>query len=184
MVTSPYGVLVASCRRATAASHLACLAAALCLLAAAPMPAQRAPALGDRRPADWLTDGGNPQRTAWQRDETILTTRNAKELRLLWKLTLDTPPREMHSLLPALVAGHVDTQNGPRQIVVVTGVSYNLYAIDARRGLLLWTKPFDHTAVGDTAQQGGPMCPGGITATPRIGPPPVPARHTTHAPPR
>src|SRR5260370_36013381 len=115
MVTSPYGVLVASYRRATAASHLACLAAALCLLATAPMPAQRAPALGDRRPADWLTDGGNPQRTAWQRDETILTTRNAKELRLLWKVTLDTPPREMHSLPPALRPGHVDTQDRPRQ---------------------------------------------------------------------
>ncbi len=181
MVTSPYGVLVASDRRATAVSHVACLAAALCLLAAVPMPAQRAPALGDRRPADWLTDGGNPQRTAWQRDETILTTRNAKELRLLWKLTLDTPPREMHSLLPALVAGHVDTQNGPRQIVVVTGVSDNLYAIDADRGVLLWTKRFDHTAVGDTAQQGGPMCPGGITATAVIGPTTVPGRYTIYA---
>ena len=24
--------------------------------------------------ADWLTDGANPQRTAWQKDETIFTT--------------------------------------------------------------------------------------------------------------
>src|SRR5260370_12022081 len=97
MVTSPYGVLVASDRRATAVSHVACLAAALCLLATAPMPAQRAPALGDRRPADWLTDGGNPQRTAWQRDETILTTRHAEELRLLLTPTRHTPPPAMHS---------------------------------------------------------------------------------------
>src|SRR5260370_18718752 len=117
MVTSPYGVLVASYRRATAVSHVACLAAALCLLAAVPMPAQRAPALGDRRPADWLTHGGNPQRTAWQRDETILSTRYAKELRLLWKLTLDTPPTALHSLLPSVVAGHTVSHAGPRLLL-------------------------------------------------------------------
>ena len=28
--------------------------------------------------ADWLTDGGNSQRTAWQKDEKILTTENVK----------------------------------------------------------------------------------------------------------
>src|SRR5260370_17277470 len=87
----------------------------------------------------------------------------------------------MHSLLPALVAGHVDTQNGPRQIVVVTGVSDNLYAIDADRGVLLWTKRFDHTAVGDTAQQGGPMCPSGITATAVIRPTTASIRYTIYA---
>ncbi len=29
--------------------------------------------------ADWLTDGGNPQRTAWQRDEHILTKDNVEK---------------------------------------------------------------------------------------------------------
>ncbi len=29
--------------------------------------------------ADWLTDGGNPQRTAWQKDEKIFTPDNVKE---------------------------------------------------------------------------------------------------------
>ncbi|HVH67208.1 MAG TPA: PQQ-binding-like beta-propeller repeat protein [Gemmatimonadales bacterium] len=131
--------------------------------------------------ADWLTDGGNPRRTAWQRNETILSTRNAKDMRLLWKITLDNAPREMHSLLPSLVVGRVDTREGPRQIVVETGVSDNLYAIDADRGLLLWKKRFDHTAVGDTTARGGLMCPGGITATPVIGPTDVPGRYTIYA---
>jgi hypothetical protein len=45
--------------------------------------------------ADWLTDGGNPQRTAWQGEETLLSTRSAKDIRLLWKITLDNAPREM-----------------------------------------------------------------------------------------
>ena len=82
------------------------------------------------QPADWLTDGGNPKRTAWQQEERTVTTRNARDIELLWKITLDNLPREMHSLLPALVVGRASTREGPKQIVVVTGVSDNLYAID------------------------------------------------------
>src|SRR2546426_332662 len=133
------------------------------------------------QPADWLTDGGNPKRTAWQQEERTVTTRNARDIELLWKITLDNLPREMHSLLPALVVGRASTREGPKQIVVVTGVSDNLYAIDAERGVLLWTKRFDHSSVGDTALRGGLMCPGGITATPVIGPPTVGGRYTIYA---
>src|ERR1044071_4933971 len=75
--------------------------------------------------ADWLTDGGNPERTAWQRDEKVLTTANVKDMKLLWKIKLDNQPRQMHSLLPALVVGRVSTSAGPKQIVVVAGVSDN-----------------------------------------------------------
>jgi len=131
--------------------------------------------------ADWLTDGGNPQRTAWQGEEVLLSTRSAKDIRLLWKITLDNAPREMHSLLPALVVARVDTRDGPKEIVIVTGVSDNLYAIDAQRGVLLWKKRFDHSGVGDTTPHSGLMCPGGITATPVIGPTPVPGRYTIYA---
>jgi outer membrane protein assembly factor BamB len=131
--------------------------------------------------ADWLTDGGNAQRTAWQRDETVLTPGRAKDIARLWKITLDNAPREMHSLLPALVVGRVDTRQGPTQVVVVTGVSDNLYAIDAGRGVLLWKKRFDHSTVGDTIPRSGLMCPGGITATPVIGPTAVPGRYTIYA---
>ena len=129
--------------------------------------------------ADWLTDGGSPERTAWQRDETMLTTRSAKDIQLLWKLTLDNASREMHSLLPALLVGRVDTRQGPTEVVVVTGVSDNLYAIDAGRGVLLWKKHFDHSSVADTMPR-GLMCPGGITATPVIGPTTVPGRYTIY----
>src|SRR5438552_15466658 len=55
--------------------------------------------------ADWLTDGGDPQRTAWQRHETILTRDTVKTMRLLWKIKLDNQPRQMHNLFPPLIAG-------------------------------------------------------------------------------
>ena len=38
--------------------------------------------------ADWLTDGGNPQRTAWQKDEKILSVGTRQE----HDAALEAPP--------------------------------------------------------------------------------------------
>src|SRR3989441_12009527 len=130
--------------------------------------------------ADWLTDGGNPQRTAWQKDEKILTTENVKNMKLLWKLKTDNVPREMHSLLPALIVSRVTTSSGPKEIAVVTGVSDNIYAIDVEKGALLWKKHFDYTA-GPVPRNAGTLCSGGITATPAIRPPSTPGKYTLYA---
>ena len=70
------------------------------------------------KPADWLTDGGDIERTAWQHDETLLCTATVKNMKLLWKTKLDNEPRQMHNLLPVLIAGRVTTANGPKQIVL------------------------------------------------------------------
>src|SRR5215471_5501944 len=94
--------------------------------------------------SDWPTDGGSPQRTNWQKDETILTNQNVANLKILWKLKLDNAPRQMHSLLPVLIAGQVRTGSGVRQIVIAAGVSDNLYAIDAEKGEIVWKKHFEY----------------------------------------
>jgi len=44
--------------------------------------------------AYWLTDGKNSQRANWQEDEKTLTTANANEIKLLWKVKLDKEVRE------------------------------------------------------------------------------------------
>src|SRR5215510_9093638 len=129
------------------------------------------------RSADWLTDGGNPQRTAWQKDEKTLTTGNVKNMKLLWKIKTDNQPREMHSLLPALIVSRVTTGDGPKEIAVVTGVSDNIYAIDVDKGALIWKKHFDYT-VGPRPQFANTLCPGGLTATPVIGPAGAPGKYT------
>ncbi len=121
--------------------------------------------------ADWLTDGGNPQRTAWQKDESYFTVDSVGDTKLLWKIQLDNEPRQMHALLPALVAENVRTGDGPREIVLVTGVSDNLYAIAAATGDLLWQRQFDLDWEPDPNGRGAYLlCPGGMTATPVIGP--------------
>src|SRR5262249_31054247 len=117
--------------------------------------------------ADWLTDGGDPQRTAWQRNETLLTKDTVKGMKLLWKLKLDNQPRQMHNLFPALVASSVRTRDGDKEIAVVAGVSDNVYGIDVARGTLLWKKTFDSTfRETPGGRGGGVLCPGGLTATP------------------
>ena len=91
---------------------------------------------------DWLTDGGNSQRTAWQKDDKVFNLENVKNMKLLWKLHLDNEPRQMHSLFPVLIIERVNTPSGTKQVVIETGVSDNLYAIDAEKGELLWKKHF------------------------------------------
>jgi outer membrane protein assembly factor BamB len=132
--------------------------------------------------ADWLTDGGNPERTAWQKDETVFTLDNVSETKLLWTIKLDNEPRQMHSLFPPLIAGRVDTSSGPKEIALVTGVSDNLYAIDVKTGKLIWTKHFDNSWKPQPGGRGHYLlCPGGVMATPVIGPAERPGKYTIYA---
>ncbi|MGH9693279.1 MAG: PQQ-binding-like beta-propeller repeat protein, partial [Bryobacteraceae bacterium] len=71
--------------------------------------------------ADWLTDGGNQKRTAWQQDEHILSKDNVKDLKILWKIQLDNQPRDMHALFAPLIADKVATSQGPKQIAIEAG---------------------------------------------------------------
>ena len=95
------------------------------------------------KPADWLMDGGDVQRTGWQKNEHLLSTTSVKNMKLLWKTKLDNEPRQMHNLLPVLIAGRVNTDKGPKQIVLATGVSDNLYGLDAETGEILWKRHFE-----------------------------------------
>ena len=64
--------------------------------------------------ADWLTDGGDIERTAWQKNEHLLSTTSVKNMKLLWKTKLDNEPRQMHNLLPGLIVGRVRHQQPVR----------------------------------------------------------------------
>ena len=131
--------------------------------------------------ADWLTDGGDPQRTAWQRNEHILSVSSVKGMKLLWKYQTDNQPREMHALFPPLIVGRVLTAAGPRQVAIVAGISDNIYAIDAATGGLLWKHHFDTTFSPPPGVSFGTLCPGGQLATPVIGPGKTPGSYIIYA---
>ncbi len=120
--------------------------------------------------ADWPTDGGDPQRTGWQRNEKVLTKDNVKNLKVLWKTKLDNEPREMHSLLPPLIVENIPTRAGLKEVVIESGSSDNVYGLDAKSGELLWKKHFTYNS-GKPQRMGGPLCPAGLVVTPTVGPP-------------
>lgn len=119
--------------------------------------------------ADWLTDGGDIQRTNHQKQETILTKSNVNGLQLLWKTKLDNTPRQMHSLLEPLAIGRLETKNGPREVVIQAGSLDNVYALDARTGEILWKRHFESTYKENPAARASVLCPGGMTANVTIG---------------
>ena len=134
------------------------------------------------KPADWLMDGGDIERTAWQRNEKILSTSTVKNMKLLWKTKLDNEPRQMHNLLPVLIAGSVATEKGNKQIVLATGVTDNLYAMDAENGEIIWKHRFATDWVAPVGGRGANiLCPGGVTATPVIGATDTPGKYIVYA---
>src|SRR5712672_2201271 len=85
---------------------------------------------------DWLTWGGDPQRTGWAKSEKILSKDSVSRLEIKWKAQLDTVPRfEVLSTLTApLVVEGVNTVQGLKDLVFVVGGDDTVNAIDAYTG--------------------------------------------------
>ena len=142
------------------------------------------PIRAQQAPANWLTDGVDSRRTAWQQNETILTTANVKDMKLLWKIKLDNETRQMHSLFPPLIVG-----SAPRRA--------RAEADRGRRGRvgqhLRDRRREGYAAVEEAIRQhlkepppaggrgGGVLCPGGLTATPVIAPTQTPGKYVIYA---
>lgn len=104
---------------------------------------------------DWTTDGGDAARTGWNRDETVLTPENVGNLKLLWKTQTGNQPRALHALMPTLVIGELQTPSGVKQMAIVSGISDNLYGIDASDGTILWHRHWDYLEPEGGGRGGG-----------------------------
>ena len=132
--------------------------------------------------ANWLTDGGDSQRTSWQRNEKLIGKPTAKDIKLLWTLQTDNQPRQLHNLFAPLIVSDVATAAGPREIAILAGVSDNIYGIDVEKGTQIWKRHFDSTFTEPTGGRGyGPLCPGGLTATPVVAPLDAPGKYKVYA---
>ena len=131
--------------------------------------------------ADYLADGPDNGRTGWVRDEKIFNTTNVKNMKLLWKIKLDSQPREMHNFFAPLVAEKVATPSGDKEIAVFAGISDDLFGIDVAAGKQIWHKHFDSTFTPPNGRGGDTLCPGGQLATPVIGPGSQPGKYTIYA---
>lgn len=116
--------------------------------------------------ADWLTFGGDPSRSGWQKDEETLNVSNVKDLKIEWQLKLDNQPKEMYSLTVPVSMNPVITPRGFKELLFVAGTSDELFAIDADSGKIFWKKKF--TVVGESKQKPHWLCPVALNATPVI----------------
>ena len=116
--------------------------------------------------SEWLTFGGDAQRTGWAKKEKILTKDSLKNFGLQWKLHLDNEPKELISLTAPVVVEDVYTSKGVKDVVVVAGSSDNLYTIDADAGKLMWQKSF--TVEVKPKQKPHWLCPNGLNDTPLL----------------
>lgn len=130
--------------------------------------------------ASWLTDGGDPQRNNWQKDEKLLSVSTVKDIQLLWRIKLENETRAMHNLLPPLVIGSVDTPSGKKQLAIQAGVSDHVYAIDTATGKVFWHTQFENTYKEAQGTRPSVLCPGGMTANVTIGPA-GPGKYTIYA---
>jgi outer membrane protein assembly factor BamB len=117
--------------------------------------------------SDYLTVGADNARSGWLKDEKVISKSNVSQIKLLWKITLPSKPREMHNLFSPLVAT-VHTSSGPTDVAVVGGVSEDLWGLDVETGETLWSKKLDEVGLTGLGPQGGTLCPGGQTAAPTM----------------
>ena len=124
-----------------------------------------------RGSTEWLTAGGDAQRTFWVRTDPKISVASLSQpgFDLQWTQKLDNRARGANGLL------HGVTANGVTLFVpmsIVAGSSNNVYALDNDTGYVVWQRQFEAAMPAATAQ-----CPGGMTAGPTrivtLEPPPI-----------
>ena len=117
---------------------------------------------------DYLTEGADPGRTGWLKAEKAFSTENVKSMKLLWKVKLDSQPRQMHNVFPPLIGERVMTPRGPREMAIVAGVSDDLFGIDVASGEVVWTKRYASAYTPSPTAVYHTLCLGGQTAMPAM----------------
>ena len=123
------------------------------------------------RSREWLTWGGDIERSGWNRGETTLSKQTVGRLGLKWKTQIDKDVsieiESGNSMLTApLVAQGVRTPQGPRTVVYTLSAANTLAALDAATGASIWRRTFDNTV--DPLSAANWICTNTSTATPVI----------------
>ena len=111
-----------------------------------------------RGTTEWLTAGGDAQRTYWVRADPKISVASMSKpgFERQWSVKLDNRVRGVNGLTHGVSANGV-TLFIPMSIVA--GSSNSIYALDNDTGYVVWQRKFDAALPAAT-----PQCPGGITA--------------------
>jgi outer membrane protein assembly factor BamB len=124
-----------------------------------------------RRPHDWLTWGGDVERSGWNRIETILSKNTIRNLELKWKIQIDkNVPVDIESgasmLTAPLVVEGVRTSQGSKTLVLTLAASNTFVAVDADSGHVVWERKFDNAV--QPSSPANWVCTNTSTATPVV----------------
>jgi outer membrane protein assembly factor BamB len=123
------------------------------------------------RSREWLTWGGDIERSGWNRGESALSKQSIGRLALKWKTQIDKEVsieiESGNSMLTApLVAQGVRTPQGPKTVVYTLSASNTLVALDAVTGAAIWRRTIDTTV--EPRSTANWICTNVSTATPVI----------------
>jgi outer membrane protein assembly factor BamB len=109
-----------------------------------------------RKPHDWLTWGGDIERSGWNRSETGLSKSNIHNLELKWKTRIDSSvPVDIESgasmLTAPLVVEGVRTSQGSKTLVLTLAASNTIAAMDVDHGTILWQRKLENAVAPASA---------------------------------
>ncbi len=112
---------------------------------------------------DWMTAGGDAQRSFWLRNDAKISSEKMLKpgFELVWKLAkLNETPRRLNSLTTPVLLDFYIGYKGFRSLGFLSGSSGNLIAIDTDLARMEWHK----TLPSAGAQSESIACPGGTTS--------------------
>ena len=114
-----------------------------------------------RREAEWMTSGGDAQRSHWIPADARISRETLERpgFQFLWKVRLDNQALQLNSLTPAVLIDRYIGYRGFRSLAFVGGSSNTVFAIDTDLSRMEWQHRFPLPAA-----PGSLACPGGLTA--------------------
>lgn len=131
-------------------------------------------ALGQGRPVDWPSHGGDARRSGWEKSDIRITKENVKDFKLLYKRKFEGPSGP-HSLTPPAIVGLLISYKGFKELGFVSGSNGDLWSLDVDINRMFWQTKHD-------AVKGSGIC-GSLAATPALTPPAVFGRRPAGAAP-
>jgi len=114
------------------------------------------------RSAEWMTAGGDAQRTNSIPADNKITPEQMRKpgFEFLWKAKVNNEPVQLNSLTPAVLIDRYIGYRGFRSLAFVGGSANMVYAVDTDLNRIEWQKRLS----GPVPRQGTLTCPGGLTA--------------------
>jgi outer membrane protein assembly factor BamB len=115
-----------------------------------------------RGSAEWMTVGGDAQRSFWIPSDPKISKAGLETpgFRFLWKVKFNNDPVQLNSLTPAVLMDRYIGYRGFRSLALLGGSSNAIYAVDTDLSRIEWQSRLPLPA----PPAGSPGCPGGLTA--------------------